>query len=117
MTTCALVLGLIRCVIVGPVPSPAEAAAILTPHQFVYVDERPRLPPPQVIVVRTAPVAEPTVPRRLDGTLITSPLWRSVNYGGGWLGRRGSGHYQRFGVTAPPPARRGHVTALPATGR
>lgn len=35
MTTCIIIAKLVTCTLVGAVPTPAQAAAILAPHQFV----------------------------------------------------------------------------------
>ena len=77
MTTCTLVLGLIQCVIVGPVLTPAQAAAILAPHEFVYVAPLPAGGP--VLTVARSKTGSPwdwpelRPKRRLDGTLLSDP--------------------------------------------
>ena len=77
MTTCILVLNLIHCVVVGPVPTPAQAAAILAPHQFVYMAPRPAGGPFLTVArSKTGPAwdrRELHPKRRLDGTLLSDP--------------------------------------------
>ena len=70
MTTCVLVLGIITCVSTAPRLTPAEAAAILAPHQFVYVAPVDPLGP-QSFVIRAKPPKRLPERTRLDGT----PLW------------------------------------------
>ena len=103
--------------------TPAEAAAILTPHQFQL---QPALPPgPRVLGLLSSPTAGPfgefpefSPARRLDGTLLSDPQWGVTTWipYGGWGGGYGGG-YGRSGVsrghrapgasTSPrPPARR-----------
>lgn len=64
--------------------TPAEAAAILAPRQFVYVPERL---PPMVTLSPSGPTTGPfgefapfPPPRRLDGSLWTDPPWVSAAF-------------------------------------
>lgn len=79
MTTCTLIAGIISCTITGPRPTPAEAAAILAPYQYVA----PLPPGPTVIFISASVTDGPfgaftpfPPPRRLDGTLYSQPPWR-----------------------------------------
>ena len=65
--------------------TPAEAAALLAPHQFVYVAPRPA--EPQVVLLASSPTAGPfgeltplSPSRRLDGSSYQDPPWESLDY-------------------------------------
>ncbi len=85
--------------------TPAEAAAILAPHQFVW---QPALPlAPRVIGVPSSVTAGPfgefpefSPARRLDGTLLSDPAWGVTTWipYGGWGGGYG-GNYGRGGAS------------------
>jgi hypothetical protein len=78
--------------------TPAEAAAILAPHQFVW---RPTLPTePPVLGLFSSPTGGPfgkfpefSPARRLDGTLLSVPQWGVTTYFpyGGWRGSHDRG--------------------------
>jgi hypothetical protein len=79
--------------------TPAEAAAILAPHQFKF---QPPLPPARrVLGIMSSPTAGPfgefpefSPARRLDGTLLSDPAWAVTTWipYGGWGGGYGGGH-------------------------
>lgn len=67
--------------------TPAEAAALLAPRQFVYVAPRPA--EPQVVLLASSPTAGPfgefrplSSSRRLDGSSYQVPQWESLAYSG-----------------------------------
>ena len=67
-------------------PTPAEAARILEPYQFVYVEPAPPMGP-TVIIVGSSPTEGPFGPfpafppaRRLDGSLLSVPPWNVTTY-------------------------------------
>ena len=77
--------------------TPAEAAALLAPRQFVYVAPRPA--EPQVVLIASSPTAGPfgeftslSPSRRLDGSSYQDPQWESLAYSGR---RPGSGRNSR----------------------
>src|SRR5688572_5097111 len=88
-----------NCIIVGAVvvsclvdpatrPTPAEAARILEPYQFVYAEPRPPMGP-SVIIVGSSPADGPFGPfadsppaRRLDGSSFSAPPWQVTAYVG-----------------------------------
>lgn len=87
MTTCTII-GLVVSCLVNPATrlTPDEAAAILAPYQYVYVEPAPRWGP-TVLLAGSSPTAGPfgefkpfSPARRLDGSLWTDPPWRSVTY-------------------------------------
>lgn len=89
MTTCILVATLIKCTIAGTVPTPAQAAAILAPHQTVVVAVPTWFAagvgvyPAPLVVGSSGPYRglELTMPeRRLDGSLRSDPAYESVTY-------------------------------------
>lgn len=97
--------------------TPAEAAAILAPRQFVYVPERPS--EPMAVVARSSPTAGPfgefkpfDPPRRLDGSSYSDPPWSMMTY----VGRqryslRDSGRGMRAaGHLLPPKGQPGSMT-------
>ena len=49
MTTCTLVLSLIQCVIVGPVPTPAKAAGCEAEEERRHTLTVKLVPPPQMM--------------------------------------------------------------------
>jgi hypothetical protein len=78
MTSCVLVMGIITCTDLPPKLTPAEAAAIVAPHQFIGGSTIPYRPP--VESVQTSPTAGPfgefkehAPARRLDGSLLSDP--------------------------------------------
>jgi hypothetical protein len=78
--TCTIIAALVSCVAATPAPSPAEAAAILAPYQFVYVAPLP--PGPRVIGIYSSPTAGPFgefPARRWDGTSYVDP-WSMTTY-------------------------------------
>lgn len=88
--------------------TPAEAAAILAPYQFVYVEPAPRWGP-RFVVLRSNPADgpfgafHPFAPgRRLDGTPLSEPPWSMTTYVGRHrYSRRDSG--DRMGGHLLPP--------------
>jgi len=85
--TCILVAMMISCSGQKLATTPAEAAALMAPHQFVYVAKRvPRIHEPDLSSSPTAgPFGEfkPFSPaRRLDGSLFTDPPWTLFAYTG-----------------------------------
>jgi len=106
VTTCTIIGLIVVSCLADPAMrlTPAEAAAILEPNQFVYVDTpQPRWPLPQSGVFGS-PTAGPfgefppfPPPHRLDGTPYTEPPWEMRAY----VGRR-----ERFPVTRATPSRR-----------
>jgi hypothetical protein len=106
MTTCALVLGIISCTFAGPRTTPAEALAILAPHQFVYV---PPLPPgPTVLILNSSSTAGPfgefkpfSPSQRLDGSSFTDPPFGAC-YGAGCYGPLYGGPVVGFPVVSQP---------------
>lgn len=114
-TTCiAAALGVISCTVApGSTISPAEAARILAPYQFVYVaNVPPRSADERIFVAATGTEPPARLPdRRLDGTFLSAPaMVYGQPYGwlGGWPGAwpmRGMG---RAGTSAvPAPGRAG----------
>lgn len=79
MTTCALVFGIISCVSATPKLTPAQAAEILAPHQFVYVApvdpfRQRHFSTNSIAGARPFGPFKPFPPRtRLDETLPTQP--------------------------------------------
>jgi hypothetical protein len=103
--------------------TPAEAAAILAPHQFQLPPELPD--GPQVLGLWSSPTGGPfgefrdfSPARRLDGTLLSDPQWGATTYTPypGWRGghvgggsRAGSGPRQaRTSVTSTELKGRSH---------
>jgi hypothetical protein len=92
--------------------TPAEAAAILAPHQFQL--PAPSFDGPRVVDIYSSPTAGPfgefpefSPARRLDGTLLSDPQWSAstwIPYGG--YGRGFGGGHSRRGSSEPRPARR-----------
>jgi hypothetical protein len=94
--------------------TPAEAAAILAPHQFQLP---PSLPPgPRVLGLWSSPTAGPfgefpefSPARRLDGTYLADPPWVSTTFLPfpyyGWGGGYARGH-GGHGSHTPRPASR-----------
>lgn len=80
MTTCILVLNVITCTIVGPKLTPAEAAKILAPNQFVYAPTRP--PGPTSLVIASSPTAGPFGEFKPFPPRAVEPPWRMVVYTG-----------------------------------
>jgi hypothetical protein len=87
MNTCTIIGLVVNCLI-NPATrlTPAEAAAILAPNQYVYVEPAPRWGP-TVVLAGSSPTAGPfgefkpfSPRRRLDGSLTTDPPWRSTVY-------------------------------------
>ena len=107
--------------------TPAEAAALLAPHQFVYVAPRPAEPP--VVLLESSPTAGPfgefkpfSPPRRLDGSSYQDPPWEALAYSGR---RHGAGrnsrsrHSSGTSVTGPvsqPAPQPSPVAVPPAVG-
>jgi hypothetical protein len=81
--------------------TPAEAAAILAPHQFTW---QPTATQPRVLVLPSSATSGPfgefrefSPARRLDGTLLSDPQWEATTYlpfYRGWRGGQiGGGHH------------------------
>lgn len=93
--------------------TPAEAAAILAPYQFVYVAPAPRWGP-TFVVLKSNPADgpfgafHPFAPgRRLDGTPLSEPPWSMTAYiGPHRYSRRDSGNRMARGSAAPNGKRR-----------
>ena len=99
--------------------TPAEAAAILAPHQFVW---QPTLPAePRVLGLFSSPTGGPfgefpefSPARRLDGTLLSDPQWGVTTYlpYGGWRGT-----HDRGPVVGGPSHRSGDRRPAAPAGR
>jgi hypothetical protein len=86
--SCTIVGAIVVSCLVDPAtrPTPAEAARILAPYQFVYVEPAPPMGP-TVVIIGSSPADGPFGPfpalppaQRLDGSLLSSPPWRSTTY-------------------------------------
>ncbi len=84
--SCTIIGALVVSCLVDPAtrPTPAEAARILEPNQFVYVEPAPPMGP-TVVIFGSSPAdgpfgAFPAFPsaRRLDGSLFSAPPWRAT---------------------------------------
>ncbi len=92
MTACIIVAGALQCIVSStPALPPAEAAKILEPGRYVYVDTS-RTEPHVVDGAIAQPQDGPygpltfqrlTEPRRLDGSLVSDPPWFTWTYVGG----------------------------------
>ena len=90
--------------------TPAEAAAILAPHQFQL---QPALPPgPRAFLLRSSPTAGPfgefpefSPARRLDGTYLSDPPWQATTFLPyyAWRGGHAGGSTRRGGSGHRPP--------------
>ena len=102
MTSCIGAALIIHCVLAPtPRPSPADAAAILAPHQFVAP---PPAEGPYVVIIGSSPNAGPfgefapfPPTRRLDGTLLSQRPWTMRTY---YVGR--SVHTTEYSRRAGP---------------
>ena len=91
MTSCLLVAGILQCIVSTKPPlTPAEAAKILEPRQFVYVP--PTRPDNPGVFINGTPRPQdgpygPLLPAgrepvRLDGTPLSQPPWELRSYYG-----------------------------------
>ena len=120
MTSCIGAALIIRCVLdPTPRPSPAEAAAILAPYQFVAPP--PVGPGPTFVILRSSPTVGPWAfpppfpPRRLDGTPLSQRPWTMRAY----VGRRPGALFEQRQHLRPVVGTRGSIGAgagLPGAG-
>jgi hypothetical protein len=87
--SCTIVGALVVSCLVDPAtrPTPAEAARILEPYQFVYVEPAPPMGP-TVVIFGSNPTDGPFGPfpalpqaPRLDGSMLSAPPWHVTAYG------------------------------------
>jgi len=88
--SCTIVGAVVVSCLVNPATrlTPAEAARILEPRQFVYVEPAPPMGP-TVVIFGSSPTDGPFGPfpafpaaKRLDGSLLSAPPWHVTAYAG-----------------------------------